>query len=162
KQEILGRREEAVPPDLETQFGHFRRIYWNARQEYSSYLLKNEHQLWRMLMPCDLGITVADDVAFFECFSADESYYRYLTVECDAAFGKSAETRLGTTNVDYSWDLFHHFQSLRSYRETRFKVDPAGFTVATEGNADYREEKIDLPGGWLRGFMQTQAAMTLP
>jgi hypothetical protein len=41
-------------------------------------------------------------------------------------------------------------------------VDPAGFTVATQGNEDYREEKIDLPSGWLRGFMQTQAAMTLP
>jgi hypothetical protein len=26
--------------------------------------------------------------------------------------------------------------------------------------ADYREEKIDLPQSWLRGFMQTQAAMT--
>src|SRR5204863_436853 len=38
----------------------------------------------------------------------------------------------------------------------------AGFTVATQGNADYREENIELPDGWLRGFMQTQAAMTLP
>jgi hypothetical protein len=115
-----------------------------------------------MLMPCDPVITVADDVVFFECFSADESSYGCLTVNRESAFGKSEETRLGTTNVDYSWDLFNHFQSLRSYRETRFKVDPAGFTVATEGNAEYREEKIELPDGWLRGFMQTQAAMTLP
>jgi hypothetical protein len=115
-----------------------------------------------MLMPCDPVVTVAEDVVFFECFSADESSYGCLTVNRESAFGHSAETRPGTTNVDYSWDLFHHFQSLRSYRETRFKVDPAGFTVATEGNAEYREEKIDLPDGWLRGFMQTQAAMTLP
>src|SRR5436190_2988329 len=162
KKEILARREEAVAPDLEKQFGHYRRIYWDARQKYANYLLKNDPSVWRMLMPCDPVITVADDVVFFECFSADESSYGCLTVEREAAFGKSAETRLGTTNVDYSWDLFNHFQSLRSYRETRFKVDPAGFTVATAGNADYREEKIDLPAGWLRGFMQTQAAMTLP
>jgi hypothetical protein len=162
KKEILARREEAVPPDLEKQFGHYRRIYWDARQKYANYLLKNDPSLWRMLMPCDPVITVAEDVVFFECFSADESSYGCLTVDRETAFGKSAETRLGTTNVDYSWDLFDHFQSLRSYRETRFKVDPAGFTVATEGNADYREEKIDLPEGWLRGFMQTQAAMTLP
>jgi hypothetical protein len=162
KQEILARRDEAVPPDLEKQFGHFRHIYWEARQKYASYLIKNDPQLWRALMPCDPVITVADDVVFFECFSADESSYGGLTVNRESAFGKSAETKLGTTNVDYSWDLFHHFQSLRTYRETRFKVDPAGFTVATEGNADYREEKIDLPEGWLRGFMQTQAAMTLP
>jgi len=162
KKEILARRDEAVPPDLEKQFAHFRSLYWDARQKYASYLLKNDPQLWRMLMPCDPVITVADDVVFFECFSADESSYGCLTVSRESAFGKSADTRLGTTNVDYSWDLFHHFQSLRSYRETRFKVDPAGFTVATQGNADYREEKIDLPDGWLRGFMQTQAAMTLP
>jgi hypothetical protein len=162
KAEILARRDEAVPPDLEQRFAHCRSVYWDARQKYSSYLIKNDPTLWRMLMPCDPVITVADDVVFFECFSADESSYGCLTVNRESGFGKSAETRLGTTNVDYSWDLFHHFQSLRSYRQTRFKVDPAGFTVATEGNADYREEKIDLPDGWLRGFMQTQAAMTLP
>jgi hypothetical protein len=162
KEEILARREEAVPPDLEKQFGHCRRVYWNARQKYADYLRLNDPQLWRALMPCDPVITVADDVVFFECFSADESSYGCLTVNRESAFGKSAETKLGTTNVDYSWDLFHHFQALRSYRETRFKVDPAGFTVATGGSPDYREEKIDLPAGWLRGFMQTQAAMTLP
>ncbi len=162
KKEILERREEPVPPDIEKQFTHARKTYWDARLKYSDYLRKNDQELWRMLMPCDPVITVADDVVFFECFSADESSYGCLTVNRNSAFGKSAETQLGTTNVDYSWDLFHHFQGLRSYRETRFKVDPAGFTVATEGNPDYREEKIDLPTGWLRGFMQTQAAMTLP
>ena len=162
KQEILSRREVAVPPDLERQFNRCRKAYWDARQKYANYLLRHDQQLWRMLMPCDPVITVADDVVFFECFSADESSYGCLTVNREAAFGPSTQTQLGTTNVDYSWDLFDHFQSLRSYRETRFRVDPAGFTVATQGNADYREEKIDLPPGWLRGFMQTQAAMTLP
>src|SRR5256885_11384018 len=53
KKEILARREEAVPPDLEKQFGHCRRRYWDARQKYASYLLKNDPSLWRMLMPCD-------------------------------------------------------------------------------------------------------------
>jgi len=51
---------------------------------------------------------------------------------------------------------------LRSYRKTRFAVDPGGFEVKTEGGADYREEKIDLPPSWLRGFMQLQAAMSFP
>jgi hypothetical protein len=162
KEEILSRREEPVPPDLERQFHRCRRLYWGARLKYSAYLMLRDPELWRMLVPCDPVITVADDVVFFECFSADESSYGCLTVNREAAFGKSADARPGTTNVDYSWELFDHFQSLRSYRETRFRVDPAGFTVATQGNADYREEKIDLPAGWLRGFMQTQAAMSLP
>ena len=162
KQEILARRENAVPPDLEKQFTRCRNVYWGARQKYANYLLKTDPELWRLLMPCDPVITVAEDVVFFECFSADESSYGCLTVDREAAFGNSSETRLGTTNVDYSWDLFQHFQALRSYRETRFKVDPMGFAVATAGHAEYREEKIELPEGWLRGFMQTQAAMTLP
>jgi hypothetical protein len=42
------------------------------------------------------------------------------------------------------------------------QVDPSGFEVKVEGREDYREEKIDLPNTWLRGFGQIQAAMALP
>jgi len=112
-------------------------------------------------MPCDPVITVAPDVLLFECFSADESSYGCLSVD-RAAFTDESDVALGTTNVDYSWDLYEHFQTLRSYRETRFEIDPAGFSVATAGSADYREEKIDLPPSWLRGFLQLQSAMSLP
>ena len=156
-----------VPKDIEKSYHRARKRYWKARQEYSNYLYKNDPELWRMLMPCDPVITVADDVVFFECFSADESSYGCLTVDRDA-FGESAHTKLGTTNVDYSWDLYNHFQKLRSYRQTRFRIDPEGFEVATRGKdvqdagQPYREEKIDLPQSWLRGFMQLQGAMSLP
>ena len=34
--------------------------------------------------------------------------------------------------------------------------------MKVEGNPEYREEKIDLPASWLRGFGQLQAAMALP
>ena len=112
-------------------------------------------------MPCDPVVTVADDVVFFECFSADESSYGCLTVERDGGFGRSENFQYGTTNVDYSWQLYDHFQALRTYRETRLQVDPSGFEVKTAEHSDYREEKIDLPDGWLRGFMQIQSAMTL-
>ena len=70
--------------------------------------------------------------------------------------------QVGTTNVDYSWDLYDNFQTLRSYRETRFNINPEGFQVQTADADEYREEKIDLPDGWLRGFMQLQSAMGLP
>src|SRR5262249_13958409 len=36
------------------------------------------------------------------------------------------------------------------------------FDVAIAGREDYREEKIDLPQSWLRGFMRLQFAMNLP
>ncbi len=161
REEVLAHRTD-VPKDLEHQYELCRRKYWNARQKYSSYLLKHDWSLWRLLMPCDPITTVADDVVYFECFSADESSYGCLTVDRETMFGASADYRRGTTNVDYSWALYDHFQQLRTYRETRFRLDPQGFEVAVEGNADYREEKIDLPAGWLRGLLQVQAAMTLP
>lgn len=162
KADILTRRAQPVPPDLEDRFKQVCKTYWGARQSYASYLREHDMDLWRKLMPCDPVITVASDVVFFECFSADESSYGCLTVNREDGFGVSENLQLGTTNVDYSWDLYHEFQALRSYRETRFKLDPAGFNVTTHGGDEYREEKIDLPKGWLRGFMQLQAAMALP
>ncbi len=159
--EILARRGEAVEPDFEKNFNRLRGRYWRIRQEYADYLRKNDPALWRMLMPCDPVITVAPDILFFECFSSDESSYGCLSVD-RGAFGKCANEKCGTTNVDYSWDLYNHFQALRSYRETRFNIDPSGFEVATTSSANYREEKIDLPTSWLRGFMQLQSAMGMP
>lgn len=166
--EIALRRGVAMAPGFEKQFEQLRRKYWNARQRYSTYLLNNDRDLWRTLMPCDPVITVAEDVAFFECFSADESSYGCLTVNRGDGFGNADAVQFGTTNVDYSWDLYHHFQSLRSYRQTRFSLDPEGFAVATAtggaaaADSAHREEKIDLPQGWLRGFMTLQSAMTMP
>jgi hypothetical protein len=160
--DIAAKLGQPLPPDFDRHFNKLCKTYWNARESYATHLRKHDMALWRLLMPCDPVITVADDVLFFECFSADESSYGCLTVNRADGFGASPECQRGTTNVDYSWELFNHFQALRSYRETRFKIDPAGFNVATRGGADYREEKIDLPGGWLRGFMQLQATMALP
>ncbi|HEY7116459.1 MAG TPA: hypothetical protein VH475_07735, partial [Tepidisphaeraceae bacterium] len=155
-------RAALITPELRGAYDDARKKYWDARVAYSNYLRRHDAALWRMLLPCDPVITVADDVVFFECFSADESSYGCLTVNRDEGFGRSDQSQYGTTNVDYSWELYHHFQSLRSYRETRLNVDPEGFSVATAGAAGYHEEKIDLPAGWLRGFMQIQAAMGLP
>ncbi|RYD25492.1 MAG: metal-binding protein, partial [Verrucomicrobiaceae bacterium] len=151
----------SIDPALEKDYQARTRQYWKARDAYTAYLHKHDPDLWRLLLPCDPVITVAEDVVFFECFSTDESSYGCLTVERGEAFSPASGVQHGTTNVDYSWDLYHQFQSLRSYRETRFTVDPAGFTTRT-GNEEYREGKIELPSGWLRGLMQVQGAMTLP
>jgi hypothetical protein len=158
---LLSAGDAAGAKLLEPTFERMRRTYWDARLKYSDYLCRNDPELWRMLVPCDPVITVAPDVLFFECFSKDESSYGCLTVE-RGAFGKEDCVALGTTNVDYSWALYEEFQKLRSYRETRFQIDPKGFEVKTAGAADYREEKIDLLPSWLHGFMQLQSAMSLP
>ncbi len=162
REEIEANQNRTVPKNLERGYQKARRDYWKARNKYSQYLCRHDWELWRKLMPCDPIITVANDVVFFECFSADESSYGCLSVNRDDTFGRSQNLQTGTTNVDYSWALYNHFQSLRSYRETRFTVDPTGFEVAIAQQENLREEKIDLPNGWLRGFLQLQAAMAMP
>ena len=151
---------EKPPPNLQADFREQHRIYWRARVQWANELSRHDPELFRHLVPCDPVVTVAPDAVLFECFSKDESSYGCLTLDRDALTGHEAQ--LGTTNVDYSLALFEHFQTLRSYRPTRLSVDPLGFEVKVETRADYREEKIDLPSSWLRGFGQLQAAMTLP
>lgn len=159
--EIESLAREPVPPGLEQDFRKMHDVYWRARRQWASELGRNDPELFRHLVPCDPVVTVASDVVFFECFSKDESSYGCLLVDREAFRGESASAP-GTTNVDYSLQLYDHFQTLRTYRPTRLLVDPAGFEVKVEGGGEFREEKIDLPPSWLRGFGQIQAAMGLP
>lgn len=160
--EIELKQSAPLPRGLEAEFASARKRYWTLRQKYSDYLRKHDPDLWRKLLPCDPVITVADDVVFFECFSKDESAYGCLSADRSRSFGATSNLQLGTTNVDYSQGLYEQFQTLRTYRPTRFNLDPQGFSVAIETAATHREEKIDLPTSWLRGFMKLQAAMTMP
>jgi hypothetical protein len=160
--ELEKQKSRPMPPGLERKYQKCRQRYWDARTKYGNMLYREDPELWRMLMPCDPVITVSPDVLFFECFSADESSYGCLNVEREA-FETETDVALGTTNVDYSWRLYEHFQTIRSYRETRFSIDPTGFEVQTRSDeSSYREEKIDLPQSWLRGFSALQSAMSLP
>jgi hypothetical protein len=161
-EERAARAGQPLPQGLERDFKTARKTYWSARNRYDAILRKEDPTLWRLLLPYDPVITVAPDVVMFECFSADEATYGCLTVERDDCFSTQSGVQCGTTNVDYSWALFDHFQTLRSYQPARFNVDPTGFGVAIAGSGEHREEKIDLPSSWLQGFMQLQGAMSLP
>lgn len=164
KRDAIARGDIEKPSaDLKRQHAAALKRYWAARQMLNKRLRQENEQLWRRLMPYDPVITVADDVVFFECFSVDQSSYGCLTVDRGDGFGESGQTQLGTTNVDYSWDLYESFQSLRTYRQTRFQIDPSAFEVATDGGgSEHREEKIELPDGWLSGFVRLQSAMAMP
>ena len=161
KQAMKERGQLAAPPGFDKLFEKTRKRYWDARFKLTNILHREDPELFRLLRPCDPIITVAEDALFFECFSADESSYGCLNVSREA-FGAGAGIALGTTNVDYSWDLYNQFQGMRTYRQTRFLIDPTGFELKSDDAPGYREEKIDLPPGWLRGFMTTQEAMTMP
>ncbi len=84
KQQAKAERKLTIPKGFGEVFRNLRRKYWGARQRYANYLSRHDPELWRLLMPCDPVITVAPDVLFFECFSADESSYGCLTVARDA------------------------------------------------------------------------------
>lgn len=132
------------------------RSFYKAQREYFDWLWKNDRGAWYVLDPV---VTVHPDQIFFECFSQDESAYGRFGCAYDT-FRKVDAFECGTTNVDYSKRLAAEFEKLRSYRDTALSVDPAGFTVQTDQDDAHHEKKIDLPDGWVRGFLQVSAAMT--
>jgi hypothetical protein len=132
--------------------------YEKAKRAYFDYLYQRDRDAWFVLDPV---ITVHPDEVFFECFSQDESSYGRLGAGYEV-FRNIGEIACGTTNIDYSSALYDEFQKIRSYKTTRFEVDPSGFEVRTEGEAEFKEVKIDLPDSWVRGFLQVNSAMGLP
>jgi len=132
--------------------------FYKARQNYFNWLYTSDRDAWIVLDPV---ITVHPDEVFFECFSIDESTYGRLGASLEV-FDKVGKFACGTTNIDYSTPLYEEFQKIRSYKTTRFEVDPSGFEVKTTGEAAFEEKKIDLPDSWVRGFLQVSSAMTLP
>lgn len=132
--------------------------FYKAQGRYFDYLYQKDRDAWFVLDPV---ITVHPDEVFFECFSQDESSYGRLSASYEI-FNNISEFACGTTNIDYSASLYDEFQKIRSYKNTRFEIDPSGFDVKTTNEADYKEVKIDLPDSWVRGFLQVSSAMSLP
>ena len=132
--------------------------FYKARQEYFKYLYEKEKDFWFVLDPV---ITVHPDEVFFECFSQDEASYGRLGAGYEV-FQNIGEFSCGTTNIDYSAALYDEFQKIRTYKATKFEIDPSGFDVRTTNEDAYKEVKIDLPDSWVRGFLQVSSAMSLP
>jgi hypothetical protein len=121
---------------------------WTSEAEFGMFLL-------------DPIITVHPDRVFFEAFSNDLSTYGLVIAE-RGLFEPEGEVGHGTTNVDFTSWLWQALADMRSSRETWFHIGPAGFQVQTEGAGGRLEKKVDIPDGWVRGFLQLQAAMALP
>lgn len=154
-------RMAAIRQELQIIFKEKERVlspYYTARKKYFDYLYQKDKDAWFVLDPV---ITVHPDEVFFECFSQDESSYGKLEANYNV-FKEINEFKCGTTNIDYSADLYNEFQKIRDYKETDFKIDPSGFTLQTTNEDTYKEVKIDLPDSWVRGFLQVSSAMTLP
>ncbi|WP_027015637.1 SWIM zinc finger family protein [Comamonas composti] len=132
--------------------------FYKAQRKYFDWLYQNNRDAWYVLDPV---ITVHPDRLLFEAFSQDESSYCAVSIRHEA-FEIASGMVCGTTNIDYSASLFEEFQKIRDYRNTRLQLDPTGFDVQVGDDPALREEKIDLPDSWLRGFLQVSSAMALP
>lgn len=131
---------------------------FEAQRQYFDWLSRNDPNAWLILDPT---ITVHPDELIMEVFSKDEGSYARLGIDW-SAFEMEGELQCGTTNIDYSKDLFSGVQRMRSYRNTRLSIGTEQVGVATEGAAEVLEKQINLPSSWLRGFLQVQSSATLP
>ena len=104
-------------------------------------------------------ITVTPEGVFFEAFSLDESSYGRVTLSPPALDGLR-ETSYGCTNIDFSPTLVSGLRQIRSGRPTQLEVAREGL-VMRHGARHDREEKIELPDSWMRGFLEVQSALRL-
>jgi hypothetical protein len=161
EREDVSRRIKELKAELDAlnQASHHRMKPFNdAMWKFRQYAWSKNLDVRYILDPV---ITVHPDEVFFECFSRDESSYGRLGASYEV-FRDVGEFSCGTTNIDYSSKLYDEFQKIRSYKQTRFEIDPTGFDVQTTGEEAYKEVKIDLPDSWVRGFLQVSSAMSLP
>lgn len=166
-QEVAAQRSKVTAhlTELQNELNHLRqrrsdrwKDFYNSQSRLFKYLYEKERDLWFVLDPV---ITVHPDEVFFECFSEDESSYGRLGAKYEV-FDNVKEFACGTTNIDYSAALYDEFQKIRTYKQTRFEIDPTGFEVQTTREDSFKEVKIDLPDSWVRGFLQVSSAMSLP
>jgi hypothetical protein len=160
KQEIIQQMNQLEEELKNLNNRRFQRLkpYYDAREKFRQYVFRKQLDIYFLFDPV---ITVHPDEIFFECFSVDESSYGRLGASYEV-FKNIDEFACGTTNIDYSHDLYNEFQKIRNYKTTKLEVDPSGFEVQTTNEETFKEVKIDLPDSWVRGFLQVSSAMSLP
>lgn len=109
----------------------------------------------------DPVVTVHPDRIFFEAFSQDQSAYGALIVE-RGMFEDDGNVDTGTTNVDLSAWMMSALGDIHSSRETWLKIAPEGVDVSVMGVGGRFERKVEMPDGWVKGFLKVQAAMAMP
>jgi len=131
---------------------------FQAQRAYFDWLARNDPNAWIVLDPI---VTAHPDGLMFEVFSKDEGSYCRLDLPWEE-LDLDEEPTFGTTNVDFSSALFDGVQQMRSYRSTRMAMSAEAFGVSTDDGDEVIVKRINVPNSWLRGFLQVQAAATLP
>lgn len=109
----------------------------------------------------DPVVTVAEDRLCFEAFAQDQSAFGAVIIDRQV-FDLDGPLQAGTTNIDFSAWLWAALGELRTSRKTKLSIGAAGVEVATQGSGARFEKKVEVPGGWVRGFLELQAAASMP
>jgi hypothetical protein len=112
-------------------------------------------------MVLDPIVTVHRDKLFFEAFSFDQTAHALLSIDLDL-FEVEGETVCGSSNIDFTAWLWGALGEMRSSRDTWLHIDTAGLDLRSLGAGGRFERNLELPESWLRGYLELQAASTLP
>lgn len=130
---------------------------WQAQQAYFDWLLRNDPLAFLILDPI---ISVHPDGLLFEVFSKDEGSYGNLLLDW-SLFESKGKPQYGTTNIDFSENLYEAIQKMRSYHEAKISLKTEQVSVEPKKDEAVIEKKIQVPLSWIRGFLQVQSAATL-
>lgn len=111
--------------------------------------------------PLDPVITVHPDHIFLEVFSQDQGVHALVTLDREL-FETEGKVLCGTSNIDYTSWLWGALGEMRSSRTTWFQIDNTGLELKTVGAGGRFEKRVEIPHPWLRGFLEVQAACSLP
>jgi len=127
--------------------------YAQARRARARSLIDQDPDLWRIRLPVDPVVTVADDAWIVEGFSADQSAYARVSVSFDE-FLTNKNVQVGTTSFAASPTFLCSLDQIRGNLGARLRM--------VELNAPSSNRQPSQPTGWLRGFAGIQTAMSLP
>lgn len=123
---------------------------WAAQKSFLEGAYADEAPKPRGLDPV---LTVDPDEISIEVFSRDESAYARLGLANELF--EDREAAHGTTLADLSPALIEQIERMRTYQ-------PAYLEAGTELKGTALDRSVELPGTWLRGFLQVQSASSLP
>lgn len=106
-------------------------------------------------------ITVHPDKIFLEAFSQDQSAHGMISLDREL-FEPDGEVICGTSNIDFTAWLWSALGEMRTSRTTWFHLDNAGLELTTVGGGGRFERKVEVPNSWVAGFLQVQAAASMP
>lgn len=123
---------------------------WAAQKSFLEGAYADEAPKPRGLDPV---LTVDPDEVSIEVFSKDESAYARLGLANELF--EDREAAHGTTLADLSPALVEQIERVRTYQPTYLEA-------GTELKGTALDRAVELPGSWLRGFLQVQSAASLP